>query len=139
MKKRLPLILILLAALGAAGYWYFTRNGNPDGRILVSGNIELNEISVAFKTGGRLIERAVNEGDPVKKGQVLARLDRDQLTAQRDRDSAALAAATVQLAQAETALEWQRATLAGDIEQRRADLASSEARLAELEAKSARR
>ncbi len=132
MKKRLPLILILVAVFGAAVYWYTARNGNPEGRILVSGNIELNEVSVAFKTGGRLIERTVNEGDAVRKGQVLARLDQDQLLAQRDRESAALSAATIQLAQAETALEWQRATLAGDLEQRKADLASSEARLLEL-------
>ena len=55
---------------------------------MVSGNIELTEVNIAFKTSGRLIERTVDEGDPVKKGQVIARLDRDQLAAQRERESA---------------------------------------------------
>src|SRR6185369_8297704 len=36
------------------------------------------------------------------------------------------------LAQAETALAWQKATLAGDIEQRKADVSANEARLEEL-------
>ncbi len=132
MRKRLVFIVILLAAGAAAFYAYRRMNGKPDGRILISGNIELEEVNIAFKTGGRLIERDADEGDAVKKGQVLARIDRDQLLAQRDRESAALESATSQLAQAETALDWQRATLAGDLEQRRADVASNEARLLEL-------
>jgi len=45
---------------------------------------------------------------------------------------AGLESAQSQLAQAETALAWQKATLAADIEQRTADMASAEARLAEL-------
>jgi HlyD family secretion protein len=105
---------------------------NDTGRIAVSGNIELTEVNIAFKTAGRLIERTVDEGDGVKKGQVIARLDRDQLMAQREREVAGLESARTQLAQSETSLEWEKANLAADIEQRRADLASNEARLAEL-------
>jgi len=74
----------------------------------------------------------VDEGDGVKNGQIIARLDRDQLMAQRDREVAGLQSAETQLAQSETSLAWEKATLAADIEQRRADLASNEARLAEL-------
>jgi HlyD family secretion protein len=105
---------------------------NQTGRIVVSGNIELTEVNIAFKTAGRLIERTVDEGDGVKQGQIIARLDRDQLMAQRAREAAGLESAESQLAQAETSLAWEKATLAADIEQRRADLASSQARLAEL-------
>ena len=114
---------------------YAYRSGfgrTPDDRILVSGNIELTEVNIAFKTAGRLIERTVDEGDAVKKGQVVARLDRDQLVAQRDREAAGLASAEAQLAQAETSLEWESANLAGDVEQRKADLASNESHLLEL-------
>jgi HlyD family secretion protein len=62
----------------------------------------------------------------------VARLDRDQLQAQKDQQQAALASARSQLAQAQTALEWEKATLAADVEQKRAVLASSDARLLEL-------
>jgi len=132
MKK--PIIIILaLAAVGAAAWVYHEKAKKPDNRIVVSGNIELTEVNIAFKTAGKLIERTVDEGDAVKKGQVIARLDRDQLVAQRQRDVAALESAESQLAQAETALEWEKATLAGDVEQKRGDVASNEARLAELQ------
>jgi HlyD family secretion protein len=100
--------------------------------IVVSGNIELTEVNIAFKTPGKLMERTVDEGDVVKKGQVIARLDHDQLMAQRDRETAGLNSALSQLAQAETSLAWQRENLAADLEQRKADLASYQARLQEL-------
>ena len=70
--------------------------------------------------------------DLVKKGQVIARLDRDQLLAQRDREAAGLQAVTAQLAQAETSLAWQRENQAADLQQRKADLEAYEARLQEL-------
>src|SRR5579871_4370057 len=133
MKKRLILIL-LIAGIGAALYYNLRGNSRGSGnRIVVSGNIELTEVNIAFKTAGRLIERNVDEGDTVKKGQVLARLDRDQLLAQRDREAASLASAEAQLAQAQTSLEWQKETLAADVEQKKADLSSLEYRLSELE------
>jgi HlyD family secretion protein len=133
MKKKLIPILIVVVVAGAAFYAYKKWFGRkPDNRIMVSGNIELNEVNIAFKTAGRLIERDVDEGDPVKAGQVVARLDRDQLQAQKDQQQAALASARSQLAQAQTALEWEKATLAADVEQKRAVLASSDARLLEL-------
>lgn len=131
MKKRIiPVVLILAAA--AAVYAYRARGREPSNRIMVSGNIELTEVNIAFKTSGRLVERAVDEGDPVKKGEVIARLDREQLSAQRVRESAGVESSEAQLAQARTALEWQRATVAADIDQRKADLAAGEARLSEL-------
>jgi HlyD family secretion protein len=133
MKKRLIPILIVVVVAGAAFYAYKKWFGRkPDDRIMVSGNIELNEVNIAFKTAGRLIERSVDEGDPVKIGQVVARLDRDQLLAQKEHQQATLASAESQLAQARTALEWEKDTLAADIEQKKADLASNESRLAEL-------
>jgi membrane fusion protein YbhG len=132
MKKRIIIILLLLGVAGTAIYTFRGMKRQPDNRIVVSGNIELTEVNIAFKTAGRLIERNVDEGDGVKSGQVVARLDRDQLTAQRERETAGLASADSQLAQAVTSVEWEKANLAADIEQKRADLASNEARLAEL-------
>jgi HlyD family secretion protein len=130
--KRIAVAILILAA-GAAAFWYFgTTRKAPDNQLKVSGNIELNEVNIAFKTAGRLTERTVDEGDSVKKEQVIARLDRDQLLAQRERETAGLASSEAQLAQAQTAVEFQRASVAADLEARRADLTSAEAHLAEL-------
>jgi HlyD family secretion protein len=54
------------------------------------------------------------------------------LIAQRDRETAGLGSAESQLAQAVTSVEWEKANMAADIEQKKADVASNEARLAEL-------
>jgi HlyD family secretion protein len=133
MKKRIIVIAVLLVLAGVAAVYAFHSFGRKDdGRIRVSGNIELTEINIAFKTAGRLIERNVDEGDNVKKGQILARLDRDQLVAERAREVAALQSAETQMAQAETSIQWERANLAADIEQRQADLSSNESKLLEL-------
>jgi HlyD family secretion protein len=132
MRKRIVIILALVAVAVAGVYTYRGANKTPENRIVVSGNIELTEVNIAFKTAGKLIERTVDEGDSVRKGQVIARLDRDQLIAQREREVAGLESAESQLAQAKTSLEWEKDTLAADIEQRTADLASNEARFAEL-------
>jgi HlyD family secretion protein len=133
MKKWLIVILLVVVAAGA-GVLYSRRGASRDAenRVVISGNIELTEVNIAFKTAGRLIERNVDEGDKVTKGQIIARLDRDQLAAQREREVAGEQSAVSQMAQAQTSLEWQRNTLAADLEQKRADLASMEARLAEL-------
>ncbi len=133
MKKRVVIIAVVLASLGVAAV-YALRSWNQDanGHIRISGNIELTEITIAFKTAGRLVERAIDEGAAVKKDMVLARLDRDQLLRQREAQQAALASAEAQLAQAGTSLEWERQTLAADLDQRRADVGSSDARLLEL-------
>jgi HlyD family secretion protein len=127
-------VILLIVAVAGAGVLYSRRGASRDAenRVVISGNIELTEVNIAFKTAGRLIERNVDEGDKVKKGQVIARLDRDQLAAQREREAAGEQSAVSQMAQAQTSLEWQRNTLAADLEQKRADLASMEARLAEL-------
>ncbi len=132
MNRKL-LAVVMIAALAVAGVWlYRTRRQAPANYLRISGNFELTEVSIAFKTSGKLLERAVNEGDRVAKGMILARLDRDQLLRQKDREEAALAAVQAQLAEAETALRWQRETLAADLSQRRAEVRSNEAKLAEL-------
>ncbi len=134
MKKRLPIILLIVVAAGAAVLYSVRGSSRQAGdRVVVSGNIELTEVNIAFKTAGRLIERNVDEGDTVKKGQIVARLDRDQLVAQQERESAGLVSAEAQFAQAQTSLEWQKQTLAADIEQKKGDLSSAEAKLSELE------
>jgi HlyD family secretion protein len=132
MRKRILILVIVVAVAVAAMYAFRGAARTPENRIVVSGNIELTEVDMAFKTAGRLVERTVDEGDPVKKGQLIARLDREQLVAQRAREQAGLELAQSQMAQAATALDWQRATVTSDLEQRNAEVRSNEARLEEL-------
>ncbi len=45
------------------------------GTVRVSGNIEVTDADVGFKISGRVLERAVSEGDLVTAGQLVARLE----------------------------------------------------------------
>ena len=131
MRKALPLLgLVLIAATVQAGCRFWKRDDG--GRIVLSGNIELTQVDVAFKMPGKLIELAVDEGADVRKGMLLARLDPDLLQQQRTRDQAAVAVADSQLTQQHSAIEYQRATLEADLRARKAAVEQAEARLAEL-------
>jgi len=134
MRKRRIVIIAALVLIAAAVSITLYRNAGrgTENRILISGNIELTEVNISFKTAGRLVERTVDEGDMVRKGQVIARLDRDQLLAQKAREEAGLQSAISLLAQAETSLAWQKKNLVAEIQQREADLSSAQARLREL-------
>lgn len=130
MKRILP-ILLLLGIAGAA-YLFWTRRTKDDGRIRLSGNMELMQVDLSFKVPGKLIELTVKEGDRVKKGQLIARIDSEQTQRQKQREQAGVQSAEMQLAQSNTSIAWQRATLAGDLELKRADVRAAQAQLDNL-------
>jgi len=133
VKKTVLLIVVVAGAVViAAVYWSRSARNGQRGFIQVSGNIELTEVNVSFKVPGRLIERLVDEGQRVRKGMVVARLDREQLLRQRDRVRAVVGAADSRLAQLHTAIDYQTENVASLIEQRRAELRQAEAILEQL-------
>jgi len=129
-------VIVTVVVLGAliAAVLYASLSGRTHGsdHIVISGNIELTQVNIAFKTAGRLVERAVNEGDVVRQGMLVARLDREQLLRQRERERASLTMSQALLAEAKAAVDWQRQTLQADIEARKAELVSADAHLQEL-------
>jgi HlyD family secretion protein len=132
MKKGI-LAVLLLAALATAGViTYRSLHTDAPGNIRVSGNIELNQVDIGFKTSGRLIERKVDEGDNVTQGEVIARLDREQLLRQRETAVATLATAEATLQESESALNWQRATMQADLQVKNADLSAAQSQLLQL-------
>ncbi len=132
MKRVLPLV-ILVAALGGGYYWWRSTHAADDGRILLSGNLELKQYEISFKTAGRLVELTTDEGAPVKKGALLARIDPQQVEQTRDREQAAVRVAETQLAQSGAAVEYQKAASEGEIALRRAEVAQTQAVLRQLE------
>ncbi|MBD0384267.1 HlyD family secretion protein [Paenibacillus sedimenti] len=65
--------------------------------------IETNEVSASFKVGGRVTEILVKEGNSVKKGQVLARLQSTEIEAKVAQAKAAVSLAQGKIAEAEGA------------------------------------
>jgi len=128
------LIIAVAAVVWKAGPW----QGKDGAGAFISGNgrIEATEISVASQRPGRLQEVLVREGDFVKAGQPLARLELQSLQAQRDEATARLlqAAQTVSTAQAQVgqAQSNHQAALSVVV-QRETDLTSTRRRLTRVE------
>ncbi len=131
MKKIFPIILLLAVVGGGIWWWRDTHSSDPN-RILVSGNLELTLVDLSFKIAGRMTDLNVREGDWVKKGDIIARLDPMQLQQQRLRDQAAVTSAESNYRQMETSIAFQKATLESDIAAKRAELNEAQAKLDEL-------
>ena len=103
--------------------------------VVLTGHIQAeDEAAMAFRIGGRMIERFVNVGDQVKPGQELARLDpQNEVNALRS-TQASLGAAQAQLTQARAAFERQRTLLAqGHTPRAQFDLAEKALRTAQAQ------
>ena len=76
MNKRLRIIIPVAVVVVAAVIWNLAFNrSESEGRIRLSGNIDVTQVDLAFKIPGRLSRRLVDEGDRVGQGQRLAVLD----------------------------------------------------------------
>lgn len=92
-RRTLLFGLIALVLIGAAAtIKYFTSRAATD-RIVLSGNIEADEIHIGSKVGGRIAEVLVREGQEVKQGEPLIRFEAYDLTARRADAQAAIAQA----------------------------------------------
>jgi membrane fusion protein, multidrug efflux system len=87
--------------------------------VAFTGRVEAeNETRLAFRIGGRIIERSVNVGDRVEPDQIVAKLDpQDELNALRAAQ-AAVAAAQAQFTEAQSEFERQKFLLARNVNSR---------------------
>ena len=94
--KRPPLpAIVVIAVLVIIGVYFVASQvlNQDNGQITASGTIEATQVNVAPELAGRVTEVLVDEGQAVRKGDPLLRLDPSLLTAQR-----AVAAAQVESA-----------------------------------------
>jgi HlyD family secretion protein len=124
-NRRRNLILLVLALLAVAAVaWYFlSRPGLPPGFAASNGRLEANEVYVSAKYAGRIREVLVDEGDVVQPGQIVARMDTEELEAR-------LRQAEAQIREAQDA---RRVALA-QVEARRAQVGSRAAEVAARQA-----
>ena len=80
-KKIIVILLIVIVVLGFGSYMYREKSAEREAacRLTLKGNVDLREVSLAFRNSDRISEMYVEEGDQVTKGQVLARLETEDL------------------------------------------------------------
>ena len=127
------LAVFVVLGLGAAYGWRTVRPQGP-GPGFVSGNgrIEATEIDIATQQPGRIAQILVEEGELVRAGQLVARMDLPTLQASRDEALARLQQARDAVAGAEAGLAMRRsdeAAAAALVTQRRSELGAAERRL----------
>ena len=154
MKK--IIIILIVAALAGAGYFYFFKpkapsdlrfmtthvtKGNIVSRVLATGTLEgYKQVSVGAQVSGQLQKLYVDAGDEVKQGQLLAQIDsRTQQNALKDAQSqlntykAQLVAKQATLKRATLEFNRQQNMLKSDASAK-ADFEAAEASLAQAKA-----
>ena len=123
----------IVIGLGVWAWWHFQPQDLPDGFAAGNGRIEAVEIDIAARTAGRIREILVNEGDFVRAGQVLAKMDTAVLEAQLREAEAQLQRALIGIETAQslvTQREAERQAAEAFIAQRKAELDAAQKRLA---------
>jgi HlyD family secretion protein len=127
--------------------WYALTRPNPH-QLKFSGRLEGYESDIGAKVGGRVQEVTVREGASVKRGEVLARLDDDELQAQLKGAQAQIKAAQQQeenarlqinvlqsqIAEARLRLQQSQGQTQGQVFQSEAQLAAAQAQLNQAQA-----
>lgn len=109
-----------IAAALLAG-WYFTQERKDADTLVLYGNVDIRQVSLAFNGSERVAEMRVQEGDRVRAGQVLATLDTRTLTLQ-------IAQAVAQIeVQEQALLRLKNGTRPEEVAQARAQVAAAQA------------
>jgi multidrug resistance efflux pump len=120
-KSLAALALVLIAAALALGFfWPFGRQTAP---LRLLGVVEIQEVRLGSKIGGRVAEVLTREGDMASASDVLVRFDVPELEAQREQWQAQVLAAEADLEKARNGPRPEEIRQAkGDLESAEADL-----------------
>jgi len=121
MKKVLVVVLLVVVISGGGWWWWAGRNSNQANMLVLHGNVDIRQVSLAFDGSGRILELRAEEGDAVTAGQVIGLLDTRTLALQAEQ-----AEAQVNV-QRQTLLRLRNGSRPEEIAQVRAQLASAQA------------
>lgn len=123
-NKRILFVILLLACAIGASVWWYASNSKDNGpaapatakvvrkdfssTVLATEAVNPqvgSEVKVGARVSGKVMRLYANIGDAVKKGQVIAELEKEDLTAKVERNRAELAVAEARIADAQARLK----------------------------------
>lgn len=128
VKQTLKFILysVITVALLVIGISYIEKKIESDGTITLYGNVDVRQVDIAFRVPGRVSRLHFEEGDLVKKGALLAELEKDPYDQDVAEAQGNLAIASATLENANTILSRRKDLIAsGGVSQEDLDRAIS--------------
>ena len=82
--RRLIVAVVVIAVVAALGFvfWRSTHQQSGSKELVLYGNVDLRQVQLSFNNSERIAAVLVQEGERVKQGQVVARLDTSRLEPQ---------------------------------------------------------
>src|SRR5271170_291214 len=130
MKRRL-IFLTILAAIIFAIWW--EERPRPQ-TLVLTGTVDGNEVVVGSKITGRIVRLAVDDGQRVNAGDLIAVLDEDELRADQGAATHAIAQARANAQQAAAQTELLESTLPTKVQQASAQVEQTQAQLQQNQA-----
>ena len=79
-SKVITVAVLLIIALSLTAFFIVKELFTNHKLIKVSGNIEGNDVRISFRVAGQIVDLLADEGSGLKIGQIVARLNTDELT-----------------------------------------------------------
>jgi len=133
MNQRNRVFILLGVIFLAAAIYYFATTDRTTDMILV-GTVDANQVVVNSRISGRIEKLNVDEGTPVKQGDLIAVLDSGELTAQKQAAEATIRSLESKVAEASAAERSTAGETSSAVQNAQARLQSARSSLAEAEA-----
>ncbi|MDP9269318.1 MAG: efflux RND transporter periplasmic adaptor subunit [Acidobacteriota bacterium] len=111
-RNQFGIILGVLLVLSGAYYVFFTPHSSD---LILIGTVDANQVVVSAKISGRVERLAVDEGTPVKRGDLIAELDTAELNAQAQAAGAQLASSRAKVAEMLATERLTKGTTSSDV------------------------
>lgn len=134
MKKKVIIILFFCLLFGVGFLVYNGQRNLQMRELYYSGTIEAKQAELGFQVSGRIVEVVVNEGEFVKKDQLLASLDQSEYKARYEQAQAVVEHSIKNVQRLEVVLKLYKKTLPNEVERAAAGVEVLSSQLRELEA-----
>jgi len=126
------LILLSIICVIALAYYYFSTPSNRD--LVLIGTVDSNQVIVSPQVAGRISKLLVDEGTPVKQGDLIALLDPSELEAQARAAAATINSFQHKVSEMQSTEQATTGSTSSNVVNAQARLQSSRAQLAQAEA-----
>ncbi|MFA5116854.1 MAG: efflux RND transporter periplasmic adaptor subunit [Candidatus Omnitrophota bacterium] len=96
-KRKFIIIALILAIAAYAAVVFLLKEKQANSKVIkVSGNIEGDDVRISFRVNGQILELLTDEGKVIRRGDIVARLNKDELSKVQAEAEAALRLAEYQ-------------------------------------------